>query len=161
MRKMGLVGAGLLGAALAAALGAAAPAAARPPADRADCVGLLVPAADGGHAVEQRCGAAARRTRAEAVIIVTYFEHINLNQGQPPGADLPVYGGAPCDSAGYTFTPPSWWQSNMSSISVFYGQNCRNFRVRNRAGKTAQWANSVMYMGPDFNDNVNQVKVWA
>ncbi|GGK44026.1 hypothetical protein GCM10010124_41100 [Pilimelia terevasa] len=161
MGKTGYFGAGLLGVALATTVGAAAPvAAAGPAADRTDCVGLLVPATAGGHTVEQRCGDEARQTRARAVLIVTYYEHVDLNQGQS-GQTRPVYGGGPCDAAGYTFTPPSWWQTHMSSISVLFGQNCRSFRVRNPAGDTAQWNYSVMYMGTAFNDNVNQVKVWA
>jgi hypothetical protein len=85
---------------------------------------------------------------AAAVDLFMIAEHANWG-----GTYYWVTGGAACDNAGYSFTPTSWWQSNISSSSS--DNNCDTMNIQNREGNRANGiATHRSSMPGGFNDNV-------
>ncbi|MEU1618909.1 hypothetical protein ABZ479_16635 [Streptomyces sp. NPDC005722] len=69
-----------------------------------------------------------------------------------------IYGDAgPCDAAGYSFSPNSWWSSRLSSYLVSGGCT-KSFASGPRGNAT--FTGSVPYVGSALNDAVTYIKVW-
>ncbi|MCX4582919.1 hypothetical protein [Streptomyces sp. NBC_01481] len=99
--------------------------------------------------------------RAEAAVpvaaaethLMTWAEHADYG-----GAYTHIYGSAgPCDSAGYSFRPGSWWSSRLSSFLVEGG--CNKSYLSGPRGN-GSFDSDVPYVGDTLNDAVTYIKVW-
>jgi hypothetical protein len=69
-----------------------------------------------------------------------------------------IYGyDGPCDSAGYTFDPSTWWSNNLTSFQVMGG--CTKSFMSGPRGNDS-FTGDVRYVGDTLNDAVTHVKVW-
>jgi hypothetical protein len=78
------------------------------------------------------------------------------------GTTWDYYGSAgTCDSAGYSWTPSSWWQTHLSSIRG-YG-DCRLVDLYTRSMTYAEysWFLPLDFGGMRFNDNTGKVHIHA
>ncbi|MFE9019277.1 hypothetical protein ACFYNL_11995 [Streptomyces sp. NPDC007808] len=98
-----------------------------------------------------RAAAAAPRAQTE---LMTWAEHADYG-----GTYTKVYGSAgPCDSAGYSFSPNSYWSTHLSSFLLDGGCN-RSFLSGPR-GNGSFSSRSVSYVGDTLNDAVSYIKIW-
>lgn len=94
--------------------------------------------------------------------IAYWYENINYNR-QSSGGFTTIYGGAPCDAAGYRLNVESWWQGRLSSI--LGGSSCDTAHITNRAENDAEDF-SILFGGEGawlgrFSDNVGHMQVHA
>jgi hypothetical protein len=102
-----------------------------------------------GPQAEQRAIAAAP---AASVQLMTWATDANYG-----GEYTHVYGGAACDSAGYSFSPNSWWSTRLSSYLVHSG--CNKSFARGDRGN-ASFTGDVPWVGSTLNDDVDYIKIW-
>ncbi|MFE7777044.1 hypothetical protein ACFU5O_24760 [Streptomyces sp. NPDC057445] len=96
---------------------------------------------------------AALPTAAAETQLMTWAEHADYG-----GAYTHIYGSAgPCDSAGYSFRPNSWWSSRLSSFLVHGG--CNKSYLSGPRGN-GSFTGSVPYVGGTLNDAVTYIKIW-
>ncbi|MER6563241.1 hypothetical protein ABT300_37035 [Streptomyces sp. NPDC001027] len=156
-------------AALVAALGSPAVAASAPVAGKAagpaHCVLVLDEVKAGedvshvslhqcfsGPDASARAAAAVPRAAAQTELM-TWAEHADWG-----GQYTKVYGNAgPCDAAGYSFSPNSWWSSHLSSLLVDGG--CTKAFLSGPRGN-GTFGRSISYVGDALNDAVTYVKIW-
>ncbi|MDX3798012.1 hypothetical protein [Streptomyces sp. AK04-3B] len=99
-----------------------------------------------------RAAAAVPRAVAQTELM-TWAEHADWG-----GAYTKVYGNAgPCDAAGYSFSPNSWWSTHLSSLLVDGG--CTKAFLSGPRGN-GTFGRSVSYVGDTLNDAVTYVKIW-
>ncbi|MFF2523430.1 hypothetical protein [Streptomyces liangshanensis] len=102
-----------------------------------------------GPQAERRAVAAAP---AAAVQLMTWATDANYG-----GEYTHIYGGAACDSAGYSFNPNSWWSSRLSSYLVHSG--CNKSFARGDRGN-ASFTGDVPWVGSTLNDDIDYIKIW-
>ncbi|WP_370068541.1 hypothetical protein [Streptacidiphilus sp. MAP5-3] len=104
---------------------------------------------------------ALRAVRSGNTLLVTFWEDANFG-----GLQTSIYGASgPCDSSGYTFNDTSGANGLVNGIS--------SYRVYNSCNLSAIWTESgqngygsgnrrgdVSYVGDQWNDSVNSMKVW-
>ncbi|GGY62416.1 hypothetical protein GCM10010363_49910 [Streptomyces omiyaensis] len=96
---------------------------------------------------------AERAAPAGATQLMLWAEH-----GDWGGVYDRVYGyDGPCDAAGYSFTPSTWWSNNLSSFQVMGG--CNTSYLSGPRGN-GSFTGQVSYVGAALNDAVTYVKVW-
>ncbi|MFE1441085.1 hypothetical protein [Streptomyces sp. NPDC058739] len=99
-----------------------------------------------------RAAAAVPRAAAQTELM-TWAEHADYG-----GTYTKVYGSAgPCDSAGYSFSPNSYWSTHLSSF-LLDGGCTKAFLSGPRGNGT--FGRSASYVGDTLNDAVTYVKIW-
>jgi hypothetical protein len=99
-----------------------------------------------------RAAAAVPRAAAQTELM-TWSEHADWG-----GEYTKVYGNAgPCDAAGYSFSPNSYWSTHLSSLLVDGG--CTKAFLSGPRGN-GTFGRSVSYVGDTLNDAVTYVKIW-
>jgi len=99
-----------------------------------------------------RAAAAVPRAAAQTELM-TWAEHADWG-----GQYTKVYGNAgPCDAAGYSFSPNSWWSTHLSSLLVDGG--CTKAFLSGPRGN-GTFGRSISYVGDTLNDAVTYVKIW-
>ncbi|MER6695133.1 hypothetical protein [Streptomyces minutiscleroticus] len=160
---------GAAAAGLTAALAFTSPAAADSASGTTDqaqtathCVQILAELEPGqkvSRTVSHRCftgpsAAAQAKSAAPAASVELMTWATDINYG---GEYTHVYGGAACDSAGYSFSPNSWWSSRLSSYLVSGG--CTMSFARGDRGN-ATFTGDVPYVGAQLNDDIDYIKIW-
>lgn len=76
------------------------------------------------------------------------------------GTNTTIFGTAgSCDTGGYTVTPNSFWQGNMSAIEGF--DTCNTLKLWDRNLYNSQVVGAPIYSMGFFNDNVGKVHVYC
>ncbi|WP_133914345.1 hypothetical protein [Streptomyces sp. NBC_00582] len=97
--------------------------------------------------------AAAAVPRAAQTELMTWSEHADWG-----GEYTKVYGSAgPCDAAGYSFNPNSYWSTHLSSLLVDGG--CTKAFLSGPRGN-GTFGRSIPYVGDTLNDAVTYIKIW-
>ncbi|MEU1183149.1 hypothetical protein ABZ464_37025 [Streptomyces sp. NPDC005820] len=105
-----------------------------------------------GPGASARAAAAVPRAAAQTELM-TWSEHADWG-----GEYTKVYGNAgPCDAAGYSFSPNSYWSTHLSSLLVDGG--CTKAFLSGPRGN-GTFGRSVPYVGDTLNDAVTYIKIW-
>ncbi|MFJ4879022.1 hypothetical protein ACIP93_28005 [Streptomyces sp. NPDC088745] len=149
----------------AASAGFAAPVAtaAEPRTGATHCVTVLngVERGEGVSKVRSRTcfsgpGAAERAGRAAPAVatqLMLWAEHRDYG-----GVYDRIHGyDGPCDAAGHSFTPSTWWSNNLTSFQVMGG--CTKSYLSGPRGN-GSFSGQVPHVGDNLNDAVTYVKVW-
>jgi hypothetical protein len=96
---------------------------------------------------------AERAAPAAATQLMLWAEHSDYG-----GVYDRIYGyDGPCDAAGYSFTPSTWWSNHLTSLQVMGG--CTKSYLSGPRGN-GSFTGQVPYVGDTLNDAVTYVKVW-